>query len=182
MESIIKQDRYIGALIKWGCLLVCLSACVFSINTLHQQKLQKLAMQSELLLQKASIITQLHEEMLTITRNQYLILHASDHEQVRQLISNLSVQVTDYLLHYHQLEQIAESSDADLLKQYKFGFKQWHKFNQDLLAYANVVADAGIINSLNMVSLAFTQLDSEPDKPLLLITQQDVKDQQDLSN
>jgi hypothetical protein len=184
MEITIKQDSYIRKIIKWTCLSVLLMLFAIAINTLHQDRLQKLATNAALLGQKSFLVSQMHKEMLSISRTQLQILHASNQQQIKENLWHLSELVSDHLVHYHQLKNIADESDADLLMQFKIGFEQWHYFNKDLLVYANVVSDSGFINTLNKVDLAFSQFDSNSDKKQLLITQlkQDSNNDKSLSN
>ena len=58
-----------------------------------------------------------------------------------------------------------------VLEQFKTGFEQWHEFNQNLLSYANVVADSGFINTLNMIDLAFSQFESSTNESQQLVAQ-----------
>ena len=171
MEFTMKQDSYIATITKWTFLLIFLTFCITGINTLHQKQLQKLVINSELLKQKSFLVSQMHDEMLSISRTQLQILHASSEQQVKKDLRQLSELVMDHLVHYYQLKNIADESDADLLMQFRIGFDKWHNFNQDLLGYANVIADSGFINTLNMVDMAFSQLDQDSDKALLLISQ-----------
>lgn len=110
--------------------------------------------------QKASLITQMHNEMLLITRSQLQIMHASHEKQIKDQLWKLSGLVSGYLIHYHQLEKIADASDAQLLTEFRAGFNQWYKFNRDLLTYTSVISDSGFINTLNMIDLALTQFNS----------------------
>jgi hypothetical protein len=171
MELTINQDSYTGATIKWACLFIFLTLCAIGINTLHQDQLQKLMASSELLKQKSFLLSQMHDEMLSISHTQLQILHATNEQQVKENLRHLSELVTDHLVHYYQLKNIVDESDAELLMQFRTGFEQWHDFNETLLGYANVIADSGFINTLNMVDLAFSQLDSDADETLLLISQ-----------
>ena len=79
--------------------------------------------------------------------------------------------ISDYLIHYHQLEGISDDSDTNLLVQFRTGFNQWYSLNKNLLNYANVVADSGFINTLSMIDLTFSQFDRDTDETLLLIAQ-----------
>ncbi len=171
MRLTINQDSYIETITKWTCLFIFLTLCAIGINTLHQDQLQKLMTSSTLLKQKSFLVSQMHDEMLSISRTQLQILHASNERQVKENLRHLSELVTDHLVHYYQLKNIADETDAELLMQFKIGFEQWHKFNENLLGYANVIADSDFINTLNMVDLAFSQLDIDADETLLLISQ-----------
>lgn len=171
MRLTVNQDSNIGAIMKWACLSILLTLCLLGINSLHQQQLQKLIINSELLKQKSFLVSKMHGEMLSISRMQLQILQASNEQQVKKDLRQLSELLADHLLHYYQLKNIADDSDVELLEKYKVGFKQWHDFNEDLLAYAKVISDSGFINTLNMVDLAFSQLDQDTDKTLLLISQ-----------
>ena len=170
MELDSNQDSYIK-IIKWISVLLLLSCSVFAVKSLYQHQKQTLIAHSALMQQKSSLITQMHKEMLSITRTQYQILHASSQEEVRQLLWSLSEQVSDYLIYYHRFEGIANHADAEILVQLRNGFDQWHGFNKELLAYANVISDSGFINTLNMIDLAFSQFDSDTDEAVLLIAQ-----------
>ncbi len=121
--------------------------------------------------QKASLITQMHNEMLLITRTHLQIMHASNEKQIKDQLSKLSGLVSDYLIHYHQLEKIVDNSDEGILEQFKTGFEQWHDYNQSLLSYVNVVADSGFIKTLNRIDLAFSQFDSNTDESIQVIAQ-----------
>lgn len=134
--------------------------------------------------QKASLITQMHNEMLLITRSHLQIMHANNEKQIKDQLWKLSGLVSDYLIHYHQLEQIVDDSDKKILEQFKTGFEQWHEFNQNLLSYANVVADSDFITTLNMIGLAFSQFESNSSESLQLVAQlkQDISSDKALSN
>jgi hypothetical protein len=171
MELTINQDNYVRAIIKWTSLFIFLTLCVVTINAFHQDRVQKLMADAELLGQKSFLVSQMHKEMLSISRTQLQILHASSEQQVRKNLWRLSELVSEHLVHYHQLKEIADESDADLLMRFRIGFDQWHDFNKNLLAYANVVSDSGFINTLNKVDLAFSQFDNDSAEKQLLITQ-----------
>jgi hypothetical protein len=141
------------------------------INTFHQDKLKELAINSALFKQKSFLVSQMHSEMLSISRTQLQVLHSSSEQQAKENLWQLSELVSDHLAHYHQLKNITDDSDAELLMRFRFGFEQWHDFNENLLGYANVISDSGFINTLNKVDLAFSQFDSNSDKKQLLITQ-----------
>ena len=134
--------------------------------------------------QKASLISQMHNEMLLITRSHLQIMHASNEKQIKDHLWKLSGLVSDYLIHYHQLEKIVDNTDDGILEKFNTGFEQWHEFNQNLLSYANVVADSDFINTLNMIDLAFSQFDSNTDESLQTIAQlkQDIVDDYQVSN
>lgn len=171
MKLAIEQDSYLGPAIKWAGFFIILVAIVFSIKPIHDQHIQEAIVDSAILNQKALYVSQMHQEMLLITSIQYEILHASNQQQISQLLKRLSERVSAYLLHYHQFEGIANNSDADMLKQLNANFEQWYQFNKNLLSYANVVSDSGLINTLNRVELAFSQLDSDFEQSQLLIAQ-----------
>lgn len=166
--ELINQDSYVGTIIKWTSLFISLVLCATSMNTLRQQELQKLTADMDLLNQKSSLIFQMHQEMLSMSRMQLQILHASNEEEVRKNLKNLSQLISDHLIHYHQLQSITSESDAPILMRFRIAFEQWHGFNRNLLAYANVVSDTGFINTLNKVDLAFPQFDSSSDEKRLL--------------
>lgn len=184
MELTCKQDSPIKTISKWTALLICIYLCAISLKTFHSYQLQKIITVNMESVQKASLITQMHNEMLLITRSQLQILNATNEKQIRDQLWTLSGLVSDYLIHYHQLEQIVDSSDERVLEQFKTGFEQWREFNQNLLNYANLVADSGFINTLNMIDLAFSQFQSNTDESLQLIAQskQDSSENQTLSN
>jgi hypothetical protein len=170
MELTINQDSYIKTIIKWTCLTILLSLCAFGTNTLHQNQLQKLMANADLFSQKTFLISQMHKEMLLISRKQLQILHASSEQEAREILWSLSELVSDHLIHYHQLKNLADEPDIELLNQFKKGFNRWRAFNKNLLDYANVVSDSGFINTLNKVDMAFSQFDSDATETLLLIT------------
>jgi hypothetical protein len=169
-ESGFNQNNVRNVIIRWTAMFMLFSLCVFSALSIHQEQLKKLAVNSELLTQKSSLITQLHKDMLSVTKTQYQILHASNQQEVKQRLVTLSGQVSDYLTHYYQFEQISDSSDTLLLIQFKAGFSKWYQYNKELLSYANSVSDSGFINTLNMVDFAFSRLDT--DEAFLIIAQQ----------
>ncbi len=184
MELTINQDNYVRTIIKWTSLFIFLTLCVVAINTFHQDRLQKLTVDAELLGQKSFLVSKMYNEMLSISQTQLQILHASSEQQVIENLWYLSELVSEHLVHYHQLKEIADESDADLLMRFKIGFDQWYDFNKNLLAYANVVSDSGFINTLNKVDLAFSQFDNNSDEKQLLITQlkQNIDNVRGLSN
>jgi hypothetical protein len=171
MEIAYNQDSFIQKLTKWTVLGICIYLSVIGLSTFHSYQVQKIASNNMVTMQKSSLISQMHNEMLLITRTQLQILHASNESEVRKLLWILSELVSDYLIHYQQLEGIADGSDTDLLAQFRTGFDQWHSFNKNLLAYANVVADSDFINTLNIIDMAFSQLDRDSNETLLLIAQ-----------
>ncbi len=171
IELTIRQDSYVGTVMKWTSMFIFLLICGIGINTLHQQQMQKLLTSSNQLKQKSFLVSQMHDEMLSMSRTQLQILHASSDQQVKTYLRHLSELVSDHLIHYYQLKKIADDSDANLLMQFKIGFEQWHDFNENLLSYANIVSDSDFINTLKMVDMAFSQLDQDPEKTLLLISQ-----------
>ncbi len=171
MRLTVNRDSYIGKMMKWTGLFILLTLCVLAINSFHQQQLKKLLVSSQLLNQKSVLVYQMHNEMLLMSQTQLMILHASNQDEVRQSLWRLSDQVSDYLLHYHKLESIADNTDFETLIKFRTGFEQWHSFNKDLLGYANIVSDTNFINTLNMVDLAFSQFESNSDEAVLLIAQ-----------
>ncbi len=173
MELTINQDSNIRKIIKWTFLFIFLTLCAMGINTFHQNQLEKLTANSTLINQKSSLIFQMYDEMLLISRMQLQILHASSEQEVKKNLWQLSELVSDHLLHYHQLKIMADESDVELLNQFRIGFGQWHDFNKNLLGYANVIADSGFINTLNKVDMAFSQLDRDASETMLLITSLD---------
>lgn len=184
MAFAYKQDNLTGTLAKWFALGIFISLSIIVLSTFHSSQLHKLNLSNQLSMQKSSLITQLHSEMLLITRTQLQILHASSEQEARAQLWKLSELVSEYLIHYHQLEGLSDSSDAVLLTQFRRGFEQWHSLNKSLLNYANVVADTGFINTLNRIDLAFSQFDNTTGKTLQLIAQlrQDVDHENELSN
>jgi hypothetical protein len=171
MEIRLNQDSYTWITIKWISLFIFLTLCFSGLYKLHQQQLVKLSANSDALNQKSFLVSKMHDEMLSISRMQLQILHASNEQQVKKDLLLLSELVTDHLIHYYQLKNIADESDAELLMRFRLGFDKWQNFNEDLLGYANVIADSGFINTLNMVDLTISQLDQDADKALLLISQ-----------
>jgi hypothetical protein len=184
IDITIHKNPDAGIVIKLTFLFIFLTLSVMGMNTLYQEQREKLAAKSELLNQKSSLVVQMHKEMLSISSTQLQILHASSEQQVKENLWQLSQLVSDHLIHYHQLENIVDESDAHILMQFRIGFDQWNGFNKNLLSYANVVSDSGFINTLNKVNLAFSQFDSSSDERQLLITQlkQDINNEQGLSN
>lgn len=184
MELLYSQDSVIKKFAKWTALCIFITLSVIGLRTFHSYQLQIITSSNMVTIQKSSLITQMHKEMLSITRTQLQILHASNENEVRELLWKLSELVSDYLIHYHHLEGIADSSDTNLLAQFGTGFDRWHNFNKKLIGYANVVADSGFINTLNIVDLAFSQFNSNTDETLQLIAQlkQDVETAEGLSN
>ncbi|MBL1141246.1 MAG: hypothetical protein D8M62_04330 [Proteobacteria bacterium] len=152
-------------------MFIFLTLFTVGVNNLHQKQLRKLTVSSELLKQKSLLISKMHNEMLSISRTQFQLLQASNEQQVINELRQLSDLISDHLIHYYQLKAIADESDAELLMRYRIGFEKWHNFNEDLLGYANVVADSGFINTLKKVDLAFSQLDQDDNKKLLLVSQ-----------
>ena len=171
MELAYKQDGYLIQIGKWTALAICLYLCAIGLKTFHSYQLHKIISVNMASVQKASLITQMHNEMLLITRSHLQIMHASNEKQIKEHLWKLSGLVSDYLIHYHQLEQIVDSSDGRILEQFKTGFEQWHEYNINLLRYANVVADSGFMNTLNRIDLAFSQFDSNPDESIQLVAQ-----------
>jgi hypothetical protein len=171
MGLTINQDSYINTIIKWTCLTILLTLCAFAINTFHQNHIQKLTANADLFSQKTFLISQMHKEMLLISRKQLQILQASSEQEVRENLWDLSELVSDHLVHYYQLKNIADEPDVELLKQFEIGFNRWRAFNNNLLGYANVVSDGGFINTLNKVDMALSQFDKDANETLLLLTQ-----------
>ncbi|GJM05668.1 MAG: hypothetical protein DHS20C09_16640 [marine bacterium B5-7] len=171
MELAYKQGGFLTTFSKWTALIICLYFCAIGLKTFHHNQMHKITTTNTVSLQKASLITQMHNEMLLITRSHLQIMQASNEQQIREQLWRLSGLVSDYLIHYHELEQIIDNSDERVLRQFKTGFTQWYEFNKDLLSYANVVADSGFINTLNMIDLAFSKFDSNSEETLHLIAQ-----------
>ena len=184
MESILKQDSNVGLLLKWSSLFIFALLCLTVVKSFHDKYINELNAESSVLLEKSSLVMEMHNEMLSITRTQYQILHASSQQEVRTLLLSLSEQVSSYLLNFHKLEQVTDETDENLLFQFRNGFTQWHQFNQDLVGYANVVADSGFINTLNMIDVALSQFEVNSEEALLLIAEleQNNQEEQTLSN
>lgn len=165
------QDSYFGAIVKWIGFAILLVISAYIINGIHQRQLQELSVSSALLKQKSLLVSKMHGEMLAISRTHLKILNASNEQQVRQDLHNLSQLISDHLLHYHQLQLIADESDVKLLNKFKIGVEKWYDYNENLLAYANVVSDTGFLKTLSMIDLAFSQIDSNPDDAILIVSQ-----------
>ncbi len=144
---------------------------LIGIKSLYNLHKLALIAQSELLKEKSNLTTEMHIEMLSITRTQYEILHSSSHDEVRQSLSSLSNQVSNYLMNYHQLKDLADSSDIEILAQFNRSFNQWHDYNKTLLNYANVVSDVGFIDTLKRIDMAFSQFEMDSSDAILLIAE-----------
>jgi hypothetical protein len=171
MELTIKQESFIRTLFKWTLMSVFLTVCAFSINSVHQNQLKKLVSTSDLLKQKSILVSQMHNDMLLISRIQLQILHASSESEVRDKLRRLSNIVTNHLVNYHELKTISSDKDAEILAQFKTSFQKWHEFNKSILGYANIVSDTNFINTLNMIDLAFNQLDSDASEKYVFLSQ-----------
>lgn len=167
----LNHDRHIWTSIKWTALFFVLILCITSIINLHNNQIQKLEAQSEILNQKSFLVSKMHEDMLSISRMQLQILHARNEQQVKNNLRQLSELISTQLFNYYQLKNIANESDTDLLVRFKSAFEKWHDFNENLLSYANVISDIDFINTLNKVDMAFSQFDQNDDAGLLLISQ-----------
>ena len=170
-ELAINRDRNTQAMIKWTAMFMFLTLSTWAIFYLHQTHSQKLQAESQLLHQKSYLVSKMHNQMLNISRTQLELLHASNQHEVKTKLSVLTTLVSEHLVHYYQLRNIADENDADMLRKFKAGFDKWQGFNESLLTYANVISDSGFINTLNKVDLAISQLDEDSDKALLLISQ-----------
>ena len=179
-EIAINRGIYRTAVLKWTGLFIFLTLCLSSLHSFHQHHMQTLKIESERLNQKSYLVKQLHNEMLLITRAQLNLLHASNHTQVKHTLSELSTLISNHLVHYYELKNIADDSDTELLMKFKAGFEKWQLFNEDLLSYANRVSDSEFINTLNKVDMAISQLDEN--ETLLLISQLKEKDRVERSN
>lgn len=166
----LRKDKYVEVM-KWTGLFIVLLLCATAIFSVHQQQLQKLMAETDLLNKKTHLVSKMHDEMLLITSVQLQILHASSEQQVKLKLQYLSELISNHLINYHQLKAIADESDAELLSKFKISFDKWQVYNQDLISYANAVSDSGFINTLNKVNLTFSQLNEEENDTLLLITQ-----------
>lgn len=184
MELAYKQGCFIKMFARWIAFGVCIYLSVFGLKAYHSYQIQITSSSNLAAIQKSSLITQMHNKMLSITRIQLQILHASNEHETREQIWKISELISDYLVHYHQFQDITESSDTILLTQFKRGFDQWHSFNKNLLSYAHFVSYSGFNNTLNRIDLAFSQFDNKSEEVLLLIAQmkQDVDILEGLSN
>ncbi len=184
MKLAYKQDSFFKTITKWTAFAICLHLCAIGLKTFHSYQLQKIITINMVSVQKASLITQMHNEMLLITRSHLQIMHANNEKKIKDQLWKLSGLVSDYLIHYRQLERIVDDNDKKVLEQFKTGFEQWHEFNQNLLSYANVVADSGFINTLNMIDLAFSQFESSTNESQQLVAQlkQGISSDKALSN
>ncbi len=61
MELTINQYSYARTIIKWTSLFIFLTLSAIVINTLHQERLQKLTADAELLAQKSFLVSQMHK-------------------------------------------------------------------------------------------------------------------------
>jgi hypothetical protein len=165
-----RQER-VAASVKWIGLSTFLLICAIGIIHLHTNQMKKLAIDSEVFNQKSRLISQMHNEMLLISRTQLELLQASNDQQVKNNLRQLSDLVSNHLIHYYQFKKLANESDAELLMRFRIGFQKWYEFNDVLLGYANAISDTSFINTLNKVDLAFSQLDQDDDAALLLISQ-----------
>ena len=184
METVIKQDSTIRSVSKWSGFLIIAALCFSTGKFIHDKRMQELKVESLILIEKSALVTEMHRQMLAITRTQFQILHAGSHQEARQLLWQMSDQISDCLLKFHQLEKIADITDTELLAKFRDGFDQWHHFNQNLLNYANVIADSGFINTLGMVNLALSQFDYDIDDKQFVLTQlkRDAGKGKDLTN
>lgn len=184
MRTKINQNKLIKALSKWMTIFIFLMFCTNAISSFHQQKLQKLKVNSDLINQKSFLVTQMHNEMLLITRAQLRLLHATSETQVKTQLSSLTTLISNHLVNYYQFKNITDESDKELLNKFKFNFEKWRNFNEDILGYANVISDASFLRTLGMIDLAFSQIDSRPDDAGQIIAQlkQNIEKDQEISN
>ena len=171
MDITTNRNSNTGAVLKWIALFIFLSLCIISMFLFHQSHSKKLISDSELIKQKSFLVTIMHKEMLLISRTQLELLHATNNEQVKSNLSQLTTLISNHLINYYQFKNIADESDAELLSQFKIGFKKWLDLNDKLLVYANSISDVDFINTLNKVDMAISQLDEEKVERLLLISQ-----------
>ena len=86
MELAYKQGRFIKMFAKWIAFGVCITLIVFGLKSYHSYQIQIISSSNVAAIQKSSLIAQMHNEMLSITRTQLQILHASNEDEVRKLI------------------------------------------------------------------------------------------------
>ncbi len=168
-ETSKTRDSY--ALLKCIAISIFMMTCLAVIFHLHQAYTQKLITDNERLNQKKYLVSQMHDEMLTISRVQLELLHVTSEQQAKTKLQRLSTLISEHLVHYYQFKSIADESDSEVLVHFKASFEKWYKFNANLLTYAKVVADSGFINTLSKVDLAISQLDKDSEKTLQLISQ-----------
>ena len=167
----IKQESNFRITIRWISILIFIFVCALALKNLHEQQLQKLTTDSNLLKQKSMLISKMHNQMLSITQTQLQIFHSSSQKQVNDNLRQLSELVTEHLVNYHQLKNIADESDEGLLNHFRSGFEKWHNYNENLLNYANVVSDTGFLNTLSMIRVAFNHIDNDTDDAIQIIAQ-----------
>ena len=184
MDMTANRSNFIRAVLKWTTLFIFLVFCVSAISSFHQQQLQTLKADSDLINQKSFLVRQMHNEMLLITRTQLGLLHATNETQVKTELSYLTTLISNHLLNYYQFKSITDESDIELLNKFKFNFEKWRNFNEDILGYANAVSDAGFLKTLGMIDLAFSQIDSSPNEAGQIIAQlkQNIEQGQEISN
>ena len=184
MKMTTNWDDFIGAMLKWTTSFIFLIFFVSTISSFHQQHLQKLKSDSDLINEKSFLVRQLHNEMLLITRTQLGLLHATNETQVKTELSYLTTLISNHLVNYYQFKSITDESDIELLNKFKFNFEKWRNFNEDILGYANAVSDAGFLKTLGMIDLAFSQIDSSPNEAGQIIAQlkQNIEQGQEISN
>lgn len=171
MENTLNRQEQVFNILKWTCLFMFLTASCLSLMSFHQHHGQKLQTESELLRQKHFLVTQMHHDMLHISRAQLELLHASNEQQVKTKLSQLSTLISGHLVNYYHFKSLADDSDVELLNKFKGGFEKWQVFNEDLLSYANSISDTGFINTLKKVDMAINQLEEDSENALLLISQ-----------
>lgn len=168
MEITTNQNGYTRTMLTWVALFIFISVCETVMTSLHDYHTQKIMTDGELIKEKTFLITEMHKEMLLITRTQLELLHATNETHVITKLSDLSSLVSSYLLNYYQFKNVADEYDVGLLNKFKLSFEKWQGFNEGLLTYANIISDSDFINTLNKVDMAINQLDGN--ETLLLIS------------
>ena len=116
---------------------------------------------------KSRLIKQLHQQMLTVSGEQFRLLHASDYKEAHELLLSMSEHVSSYVTDLHQFEQIASAEDIELVNKFRANFKKWRDTTDELSSYAHLVSNIDLINVLGAMELNLHRLDE--DSPALVI-------------
>ena len=161
MELMEHKKYYRKEGIKKAVYCLCMLFAVVPVIFWYQEQVRGFNDELSVLDKKSRLITSLHQQMLTVSRLQFYLLHASDYQQAYDLLLSMSENVSNYVVDFYQFEKIAGAEDKELVDKFRSGFMEWRSMTDDLSDYAYLVSNTDLINVLSIMELNLHRLDND---------------------
>ncbi len=110
---------------------------------------------------KATLMANMHRQMLKISGLQFQLLHSKDRQQAKDFLQSIAQEIIAFNNDYSQFEQLADEQDDMILQRMKLNFQSWRDWTKTISNFAFLVSDQDMVNFLSMTSLSMAQLDNE---------------------